>query len=458
MLKKVPQQEHRIPKKSLRLKDSSRIAVLGGGPAGSFFSYFLLGFAKKFGLSFEIDIYESRDFSCSGPQGCNMCGGIISESLIQILASDGISLPPSVVQRGIDAYMLHMDVGSVLLETPRHEKRIGAVFRGEGPRGIQALTVKGFDNFMQELVIEKGAKIISERVKEISLVDRGVLIKTDERPAQIYDLTSVALGINTSTLKLFDDLDLKYRPPEMTETFICEYYLGEEAISHHLGNNMHTFLLDIPRLEFAALIPKGEYVTVCMLGQKIDKELVWEFLNAPKVKRCFPQGWMWNRQDCQCMPRMNIGAAAHHYADRLVFIGDCGTNRLYKDGIGGAYRTARSAATTAVLDGIAAKDFGKRFRKVCRSIEKDNQIGKYLFVFARLIHKSTVLRRGILLMVRAEQHRAKRFRLMSTVLWDIFTGSAPYREILWRMINPLFISRLVGNIIKEIRYLKNNHV
>ena len=45
-----------------------------------------------------------------------MCGGIISETLVQTLATEGIELPPNVVQRGVDSYFLHMDVGSVKIE------------------------------------------------------------------------------------------------------------------------------------------------------------------------------------------------------------------------------------------------------------------------------------------------------------------------------------------------------
>ena len=105
----------------LKLDDGSRIAVIGGGPAGSFFSYFLLAMTERMGLDVHVDIYESRDFANSGPTGCNMCGGIISESLVQALAAEGIDLPPTVVQRGIDSYFLHMDVGSVQIETILNE-------------------------------------------------------------------------------------------------------------------------------------------------------------------------------------------------------------------------------------------------------------------------------------------------------------------------------------------------
>ncbi len=87
------------------------MAVMGGGPAGSLFSYFLLDLAAKLNLNLQLDIYEPRNFSLTGPPGCNMCAGIISESLVQMLAVEGILLPPTVVQRGMDSYILYTDHG-----------------------------------------------------------------------------------------------------------------------------------------------------------------------------------------------------------------------------------------------------------------------------------------------------------------------------------------------------------
>ncbi len=102
----------------LTLKDGSRVAVIGGGPAGSFFTFFLLKMAEAIDLDIEVDIYEPRSFRRCGPAGCNHCGGIVSESLVQILAAEGINLPPEVVQRGIESYVVHMDVGSVAIQSP----------------------------------------------------------------------------------------------------------------------------------------------------------------------------------------------------------------------------------------------------------------------------------------------------------------------------------------------------
>ena len=81
-------------------------------------------------------------------------------------------------------------------------------------------------------------------------------------------------GGDGNTLKLFEGLELSYEPPPTSKTYICELYLGQEVVDNYLGSSMHVFLLNIPRLEFAALVPKGDYVTLCLLGREIDGALV----------------------------------------------------------------------------------------------------------------------------------------------------------------------------------------
>jgi hypothetical protein len=209
---------------------------------------------------------------------------------------------------------------------------------------------------------------------------------------------------------------------------------------------MHVFLLNIPRLEFAALIPKGDYVTVCMLGEDIDKALINDFLSDPVVKNCLPPDWLPDQVECQCLPRMNVRGVARPFADRIVFIGDCGMNRLNKDGIGGAYRTAKAAATTSLLHGISAEDFKAHFLPTCHSIGSDNRIGELVFTVVRQIQKRRFTRRAILRMAKKEQQAQGGNLRLSTVLWDTFTGSAPYREILLRTLHPAYLSRLFANL------------
>jgi flavin-dependent dehydrogenase len=425
----------------LKLEDGSRVAVIGGGPAGSYFSYFLLNMAETAGLDIQLDIYEPRDFFTPGPAGCNMCGGIISESLVQMLATEGINLPPTVVQRGIGSYVLHMDVGSVRIQTPLDEMRIGAVHRGAGPRGSTGSKWDGFDGFLQKLTQNEGAQVIQERVTEVTEKFGRPLVKTKDGTSQIYDLLAVTVGANSSALRLFKSMDLPYEPPGTTKTFIREYYLGEEIIEEHLGNAMHVFLLDIPKLEFAAAIPKGDYVTVCLLGEDIDKELFQSFLSSPEVQQCMPPAWEQTEFACQCSPRMNIRAAIQPFADRMVFVGDSGVTRLYKDGIGGAYRAAKAAASTAVFHGVSEQDFEKHYWPTCKTIDNDNTLGRVIFAVTDQIKHRRFARRAVLRMTANEQQKEGRQRRMSMILWDMFTGSAPYKEIFLRTLHPAYLIR-----------------
>jgi len=425
----------------LQLVDGSKVAVIGGGPAGSFVSYFLLEMAERSGLELDVEIFEPRDFSCVAPKGCNMCGGIISETLVQNLAAEGINLPSTVVQRGIESYMLHMDVGSVRIETPVQEKRIGAVYRGAGPRDLKTSKWGSFDHHLERLTVAKGARVTRNRVVDVSFDGGRPLVTVKGGQPQSYDLLVVAVGVNSAALKLFTENGLGYKAPASTKTFITEYYLGEEVIERTLGDSMHVFLLNIPRLEFAAIIPKGDYASVCLLGESIDKELVQSFLDAPQVRACMPDGWATDPRSCQCSPKISVGAAIQPYADRLVFVGDCGVTRLYKDGIGAAYRTAKACATTAVFEGISEADFRRHYWPVCRSISTDNSIGKLSFTMTRQIQKWRFARRAVLRMTEKEQRRSGRHRDMSQVLWDMFTGSAPYRDIVTLAMHPRFLAR-----------------
>ena len=434
----------------LKLGNGSRVAVLGGGPAGSFFSNFILDTALRVGLDIQLDIYEPREFSKLGPAGCNMCGGIISESLVQALAAEGIILPPTVVQRGIDSYVMHMDVGSVHIETPLHEKRIAAVHRGSGPKDTRQIKWNSFDGYLQSLALAKGANLIPQRVTGVSFQDGLPLINTREGEPQAYDLLAVAAGVNSAALGFFEKAGSNYKPPRTTKTFIREYYLGQETINTYIGSSMHVFLLKIPRLQFAAIIPKGDYVTVCLLGRDIDNELIQSFMDSPAVHRCMPPAWQSDQRSCQCAPRINVRGAVSPFADRLVFIGDSGVSRLYKDGIGAAYRTAKAAAATAVLHGVSAEDFRRHYRPLCRSIGLDNFIGSVMFGLTPVIHLFGFARRTMLRMTAREQRKTGPRRRMSTILWDMFTGSAPYRHILFLGVHPYFLARLLGNLFISI--------
>ncbi len=423
------------------LTDGSRVAVIGGGPAGSLFTFFLLEMAERIDTQLEVDIYEPRLFTQPGPVGCNMCGGIISESLVQNLAIDGVFLANDAVQRGIDSYQLHTDVGSVRISLPNDEMRIGAVHRGGGPRDVIEAKWVAFDHRLLSNAVDRGATLIHARVEDVGWSQDGLpTLATKGGAPQLYDLVVVATGVNTSILKVFEGLGIGYERPKLTKTLIREYLLGEDAIDEYLGTSMHVFLMNIPGLEFAALIPKGDYVTMAMLGDDLDSAAGDTFASAPEVRAVMPPGWDPYANSCQCLPHINVRGVEKPYADRVVFIGDSGVTRLYKDGIGAAYRTAKAAARTALFEGVSEQAFANHYQPVCRTIQGDNRIGRVALMLTRVAQRLRFLRLAILAIVRDEQEHDRSPRL-SGVLWDMFSGSAPYKDILFRMVHPALIAR-----------------
>ncbi|TFH21968.1 MAG: hypothetical protein E4H10_14535 [Bacteroidia bacterium] len=432
------------------LEDGSKIAVIGGGPAGSFFTYFAIDFAERMGLDISIDIYEAKDFTCAGPQGCNNCGGIVSESLIQSLSAEGVVLPSKVIQRGIESYTLHLENGSTVIKTPLEEQRIASMFRGFGPKGNTDTNTASFDNFLFGLCQEKGARVISERVSEAIRTADAVTLTTKDGNKARYDLVVGAVGLNGKALSLFKSICPSFEPPETTKTYISEFQMEPELIDKHFGNSMHVFLLNLPNIKFGALIPKDNYVTLVLLGSDINMEIACSFINSKSVMKLFPRGIKLDDiTPCKCFPSINVKGAKLAYDDRVVLVGDSASSKLYKNGVGAAYITGKAAANAAIFNGISANAFKKYYQPVCSELDNDNKLGKFIFSVTGIIQKSHLLKGALLSMVISEQHKASHKRRMSSVLWDTFTGSAAYKNIFVRCLNPLLLVSLVWNIIKS---------
>jgi len=439
-----------------KIENGSKVAVIGGGPAGSFSSIFLIDLAKRAGLDIDVDIFEPQDYMAPGPKGCNMCAGIISESLIQNLATEGINLPSTVVQRGIDSYIIHTPDGDTSIRTAMDERRIATVYRGAGPKDIKESDWRSFDGHLLSLAIDRGASHKQEKVTGITRQNGKLEVYGKDDRSNDYDLAVIAGGLSPNNMKIIENLDLNYKPPKKTKSHIREFYFGEDAVKKYLGSNIHVFLLNIPELEFAALVPKGDYVTLCLIGVNIDNDLVESLLSMPQIKKCLPDD-IDASGSCRCSPYIYLEAAAEPYGDQIVFVGDSSTSRLFKDGIGAAYRTSKAAATTAVLQGTSARDFERHYFRACQKMERDNRIGRFVFWMNGQIQRRSWALGGFRRMIDREQLRRDKPQRMSGVTWDTFTGSAPYTDIFKRSLHPFFISRFVSDIASEILGIKQKN-
>ncbi|MGQ3684680.1 MAG: hypothetical protein ACUBOA_06700 [Candidatus Loosdrechtia sp.] len=453
---------------NIPLKDNSSIAVIGGGPSGSFFSHFALKLAKKYNRKITLTIFDGRNFIQKGPVGCNMCAGVLSEILIEKMASEGIILPKTHVQQEIDGYYFQTRERGIPLYHPvcGHKPNIVTIFRGNGPRFSEDTTNISFDDFLLRHVTGQGARIISAVVEEIELPENPRdLVNIVYREAGIRKSMSVhlavgAFGLNTSLIKRIVGKEFGYREPQSVRTCNAELYLGRSFIQENFQKTIYVFALGIKPIKFAALIPKGDYVTISLVGKEdITKTHLTNFLKHPRVSELLPEGWSLPRKLCICFPKIPVSHAMHPYANRFVIVGDASISRTYKNGIGSAFDTAALASQTVFKYGISEKDFKKGYYKpALRLLAQDNFFGNLMFS----IHDYTTSSRQL---VNAQidhlvKHRSTWESIqINSILWNMVTGNTSYREIFFKVIDlrlhilmfPCIYTALVKHLYEFVR-------
>ncbi len=221
---------------------------------------------------------------------------------------------------------------------------------------------------------------------------------------------------------------------------------------------MHVFLLNLPNIKFGALIPKGRFVTLVLLGNDINKEIADRFINSDEVRKLFPPEIVLDEiTPCECFPSINVKGAKLAFDDRVVLVGDSASSKLYKNGIGASYLTGKTAAKTVIFNGISANAFKKHYQPVCRNLDRDNVLGKVIFSITGIIQKSQLLKSAMFGLIVSEQGQQKQKLRMSAILWDTFTGSATYRNILLRFLNPTLLFALGWSMMKtRCKFRKND--
>lgn len=410
------------------LDDGANISVIGGGPSGTFFSIFALKMARMIDRQLNITIFDSKDFTKSGPGGCNRCGGVISELLVQSLAIEGINLPESVIQRGINSYRLYTVKGSVDIATPSFENTIATIKRGGGPKGVEETGKESFDNFLLKEAIKAGAVHQPLRIDRIEMNGGKPVLFSKDKKVHESDVVVGAFGVNSTAAKIFENIGFGYVRPETVTTAIAEIEFGEDIVTEYFGNSIHLFLLPVKDMKFAAMIPKGKYVTICILGKNMDSNTIEGFLGHDVVSSILPKG-VEIKPKCRCLPKMSVSTPKIPFTDRIVVCGDAGSTRLFKDGIGAAYLMGKALAKTVVFDGVSKEHFREGYLPTYREIKIDNYFGRYLFWITDLYKNYGIMTKGMLAVVEDEQNDDAHRKELSMILWNMFTGNERYKKI-----------------------------
>jgi len=415
--------------------------VLGGGPAGSFFSLYFLRYAASARIDLQVDIYEWRDFSDKGPKGCNRCAGILSASLLKNLKELEISIPEEVIKAHVDSYFLHSPFGVIRLPNPEPDAEILSVFRGGGPLHNSPGVVHGLDGFLLGQASKRGARLMQQRVLRADLTPRPNLVLEDG--VRDYDLLVLANGLNSGAVQI---TGVPYRQPPSMAMSQEELFCRKEDIQEYFGNTVRAFLLPKTDMIFASVVPKADFLNVSLLSSAGPPDLE-EFLENEMVKKAIPFPY---KRSCGCRPRISVGRATNLCADGFVAIGDSSVSRLYKDGIGSALLSARQAALTAVRHGVSGYDFATHYVPFCNALHRDNHVGARIFSLLRKTRDSGRLFRTQARLISAEASVPYAGRVFSKALWGIFTGSYTYREI----SDSIFDVKVMGRIARE--YMKGD--
>ena len=320
----------------LRLEDHSRVCIIGGGPAGSFAALQLLRLSQLKNFNLEILIFEPRDFSRPGPAGCNRCAGVLSSRLWGNLSELGLSIPDELIQADLQSYNIHLDHQSLRLNRPDPSRRIISVYRGGGPRRVQEAPEASFDEFLLSQAVNRGAVHIPHRVREVRWEGQPVVYTTDERYTASFLV--LATGINSRSPL---EAGFGYLPPK------SEVMAQDEVLrpAEWLSEEVNAYFKQPPGLSFGAIIPKGRYLNISLLGKGFTHDSVDEFIAAQNLTDDLR--YTSTSSLCGCNPRIAVSMAKHYFGDRWVAVGDAAVTRLYKDGIGSAFQTTQCAMSVA---------------------------------------------------------------------------------------------------------------
>lgn len=437
------------------LRTGSQVAIIGGGPAGSLFAHFLLKYAQEKGLKLKVTIFDNKDFLQKGPKGCNLCAGIIAESLNIKLKNEGIHIPERRIINRLDGYCLHLKKDEQPLRLTCGENKvncIATVYRGSGPRFSRFPEVISFDDFLLSWAQDMGAEWVSSTVvgltlprnkKNLPLVHYG----SAKSPSTLEaDLIVGAFGVNSALLHRLEELDFGYLAPRTLSTYQAEFKLGKKTIEELLGNYIHVYMLHSSPIRYATFIPKGDYLALTLIGKKnLGPTAIDYLLGSDEVDSAILP--FLKSPNCRCFPRITISSARKPYFHRLVIIGDASFSRRYKNGLESALVTANLAASTAVFKGVSQEAFQRYYHaRAKKLIARDNLYGRWLFQLNNLVCSIPLLTEINLNLAQVTPNKNKeQTAKLRSIIWNMFTGNIPYRQIL----KDLFNLKLQLFILKE---------
>ncbi len=468
------------PRGRIPLRAGATVAVIGGGPAGSFFAVELLRRAARESRSVNVVVFERRHQPGAVPtcgalecwKGCNHCAGGISPRLCDALRALNLELPEGVIQSRIRSVTVQGHWKNITLEVPAGREML-SVYRGTRPSKRPG-SQQNMDGFLLEAARAAGAEVVGAEVTTLGRTADGRPVVTWRRNGAEQtleaDLLVLAAGINGKPGLPVEDNPMfqmtrrllpAFEPPATRRALIFEMelepgkppWLDEEIYFVEYGSKA------LP-LEMCSLVPKRGYLTAVLVGRSVDRArdqdalraVMRGFFDLPQIRKLVPPRTQL-RLACMCSPNLVVGAARHPSGDRVAVIGDMAAARLYKDGIHSAHLTAGALAAGVLEEGVDAGSLRRRYDPIVRQFRRDTRFASLVFLLHRVVFSSSVFSRYLYQAVISERKTTPApKRTLEDILWKIASGDDRYEQVFGVMLRPkVWWSILAGGVAVTVR-------
>jgi len=363
--------------------------------------------------------------------------GVLSPPIDDILERQlKVPFPWHLVHRKINGYVMHSDTQKILLTG-----------NDEPSYSVRRVT---FDDYMLQQARQRGVKVVQGRVTDLEFTPHRVMIYSDSENISA-DVVVGAFGLDDGGCKLFERAT-KYKLPRFLDSIVTNIKPNEQFLMG-FGNYIHAFLPSFRRIEFGAVTPKVDHLTVNIAGAHVTAADMDRFLNFPPVREILPPEFnpetteltlplhfVQGQGQTYFKGRFPISVAHGIFGDRYVVVGDAaGMVRPFKGkGVNSGFLTGIRAANTIMKVGISQKAF-KVYYRSCSDVTDDLIYGK---VLRWLAIKSANYK-----FIDSIIDLARRDDVVHTALFNCISAHKSFKQIYEETINFRTIRRGIGAIM-----------
>ena len=183
-----------------------------------------------------------------------------------------VPFPRHLIQREITGYVLHSDRLSILLEA-------------DDPPAYPCVAFSS-TAICWSRPAARGIDIKTSRVTDLEFHNDRVIVYSESGNSE-SDAIVGAFGSDDGTAAVFERATA-YRAPRFLTSIVTKIHPRPDFMDS-FGNRIHAFLPSTPAIEFGAVTPKGNHLTMNIAGEKIDAGAMDLFLRHHEVLMVLPR-------------------------------------------------------------------------------------------------------------------------------------------------------------------------